>query len=64
MKNGNRNNTKPAGSAAKNSDLRTEIESRAYALWLADGRRDGNDLSHWLQAERDVLSAHQQLTAE
>ena len=64
MKNGNRNNTKPVGSAAKNLDRRTEIESRAYALWLADGRRDGNDINHWLQAERDVLSAHQQLSAE
>ena len=63
MKTGNRNNTKPAGSAAKNSDLRTEIESRAYALWLADGRRDGNDISHWLQAERESLSARQHLSA-
>ena len=64
MKSGNRNNTKPAGLAAKNSDLRTEIERRAYALWLADERRDGTDISHWLQAERDVLSARQQLPAE
>ena len=61
MKNGNRKNTKPAGSAAKNSDLRTEIESRAYDLWLADGRRDGSDLSHWIQAERELLSARQHL---
>ena len=64
MKTGNRNNTKRAGSAAKNSDLRTEIESRAYDLWLADGRRDGNDLSHWLQAERELLSARQRIPAE
>jgi hypothetical protein len=64
MKTGNRKNTKPAGSAGKNSDLRTEIESRAYDLWLADGRRDGNDLSHWLQAERELLSARQHLSAE
>jgi hypothetical protein len=64
MKSGNRNNAKPAGSASKNSALRTEIESRAYDLWLADGRRDGNDLSHWLQAERELLSARQHLSAE
>lgn len=64
MKAGNRKNTKPAESEAKNSDLRTEIESRAYELWLADGRRDGNDLSHWLQAEREFLSARHRLSAE
>jgi hypothetical protein len=64
MKTANRKNTKPAGSEAKNSDLRTEIESRAYDLWLADGRRDGNDLSHWLQAERELLSARHRLLAE
>jgi hypothetical protein len=64
MKTGNRNNTKPAGSAAKNSALRTEIEKRAYDLWLADGRREGNDLTHWLQAERELLSARHRLSAE
>ena len=64
MQTGNRNNTKPAGSASKNSALRTEIEIRAYALWLADGRRDGNALSHWLQAERELLSARQRLSAK
>jgi hypothetical protein len=64
MKTGFKKNTKPAGSEAKNSDQRTEIESRAYDLWLADGCRDGNDLSHWLQAERELLSPRQQLSAE
>ena len=64
MKTGNRNNTKHPGSASKNLDLRTEIEIRAYDLWLADGRRDGNDLSHWLQAEREVLSARERLLAQ
>ena len=64
MKTGNNKNTKPVITASKNPDLRTQIESRAYALWLADGRRDGNDLSHWLQAERELLSARQRLSAE
>lgn len=64
MKTGNKKNTKPVGSASKNSDLRTEIESRAYGFWLADGRRDGNDLNHWFQAERELLSARQRLSAE
>ena len=64
MKTGDKKNTKPVSTAPKNSDLRTEIESRAYDLWLADGRCDGNDLSHWLQAERELLSARQRLPAE
>lgn len=64
MKTGNRNHTKSAGSASKNADLRTEIERRAYDLWLADGRRNGNDLTHWFQAERELLIARQGPSAE
>ena len=64
MKTGNSKNTKPVSTASKDSDLRTQIESRAYALWLADGRRDGNDLTHWFQAERELLSTRQRLSAE
>lgn len=64
MKNGNRKTTRPDSTASKNSELRTQIERRAYDLWLADGRRDGNDLSHWLQAERELLSAGRELSAE
>jgi len=29
-----------------------EIASLAYSYWLAGGRREGNALSDWLQAER------------
>lgn len=64
MKTGNRKNTKPVSTASKNSDLRAQIESRAYDLWLADGRRNGNDLNHWFQAERELLSVRQRLPAE
>ena len=37
-------------------DLRAEIETRAYHLWRSDGGRHGNDLNHWLQAEREILN--------
>lgn len=35
--------------------LQERIEKRAYELWLTGGCRHGNDLSDWLQAEREVL---------
>jgi DUF2934 family protein len=36
-------------------ELRQKIEMRAYEIWVAGGRVDGNAVSHWLQAEKDVL---------
>ena len=38
-------------------DLHDQIEKRAYEIWLADGNRHGNDISHWFQAETEVLAA-------
>ena len=35
--------------------LRQQIEKRAHEIWLAAGCCDGDDVSHWLQAEREVL---------
>ncbi len=32
------------------------VASRAYALFLAAGAADGQDLANWLQAESEVLS--------
>jgi hypothetical protein len=45
------------GAQKSSSDpgLREKIEIRAYEIWLADGSRNGNDNSHWLQAENEVL---------
>jgi len=31
-----------------------EISQRAYGLWQDQGRPDGNDLDHWLEAERQL----------
>ena len=36
-------------------DLEQTIRERAYHLWVADGRRDGNADAHWLAAQREVL---------
>ena len=38
--------------------LREQIEKRAHEIWLMAGRCHGDDLSHWLQAESEVLKAY------
>jgi hypothetical protein len=40
------------------AELRQKIEKRAYEIWLAGDRVHGNAVSHWLQAEKDVLREH------
>src|SRR4051812_2084950 len=30
------------------------ISRRAYELWEQEGRPDGNDMRHWLQAEQEL----------
>jgi hypothetical protein len=34
--------------------LREQIEKRAHEIWLAAGCPHGEDLGHWLQAEREA----------
>ena len=46
------------GESVKPSDdpnLRRQIETRAFEIWLASGGGHGNDVFHWLQAESEVL---------
>lgn len=31
-----------------------EISQRAYQIYERDGRADGKDMDHWLQAEREL----------
>lgn len=38
--------------------LEEEIRQLAYELYEKSGRVHGNDLDHWLQAERIVLSRY------
>jgi hypothetical protein len=33
------------------------ISRRAYELWENEGRPEGNDLRHWLQAERELAGS-------
>jgi len=56
MKNENRKKIKAAHRAADQTDLLVQIEKRAFELWEAGGRRHGNDLEHWFQAQRELLS--------
>ncbi len=30
------------------------IRGRAYELWEANGCQQGNDMAHWIEAEREV----------
>ena len=55
MKNGLKKPATAVNGTTEDVDLRTQIEVRAYQLWLAGGGRHGEDLNHWLQAEREIL---------
>ncbi|HZR17702.1 MAG TPA: DUF2934 domain-containing protein [Verrucomicrobiae bacterium] len=60
----NSSSSVPLGLAEDNAALRERIEKRAYHLWLSGGGRHGEHLSHWLQAESEVLKALKQDEAE
>ena len=36
--------------------MSAEINQRAYELWEASGHQHGADTTHWLEAEREILS--------
>lgn len=42
-------------SSSKTPELQLRIQNRAYELYEAEGRQDGRDLDHWLQAEAEIL---------
>jgi Protein of unknown function (DUF2934) len=37
-------------------DLENAIRERAYHLWIADGRPEGNADVYWLTAQREILT--------
>jgi hypothetical protein len=37
-------------------NLEEAIRERAYHLWMADGRPDGNSDAYWLNAQREILT--------
>ncbi len=39
------------------SDLEQAIRERAYQIWMESGGQDGHAETHWLEAQREVLSA-------
>jgi len=47
-------------------NLEDAIRERAYQLWVADGRPEGNPDNYWLNAQRDMLaqSADRAVTGE
>jgi hypothetical protein len=42
------------GENASLLDREQAIRERAYFIWEAEGRPDGNSLAHWLQAEAEI----------
>lgn len=44
-----------AGLVAVSSTQRTEIQSRAYAMWEQAGYPEKRELAHWLAAEAEIL---------
>jgi DUF2934 family protein len=38
-------------------DLEQAIRERAYHLWTANGRQEGNAEAHWLTAQREILAS-------
>jgi len=57
MKNGTRKKTNSAPASQESSDLRAQVEKRAYEIWLNEGGGHGCDLDHWLRAERELAVA-------
>lgn len=47
----NQNLSIDASSSRSSAD---SISRRAYELWEQEGRPEGSDLRHWLQAEREI----------
>lgn len=42
------------GVPGMNAELRARIANRAHELWLLEGRPEGRDEEHWLQAEAEI----------
>jgi len=38
------------------NSLPVDVALRAYQLWQQDGQAHGNDVKHWLLAEKQVLN--------
>src|SRR5262245_43377320 len=50
----NSNRTNTTSTSASNQPSAESISRRAYEIWEQQGRPDGSDLQHWLQAEQEL----------
>ena len=41
-------------SAAQQDDLQQRVQQRAYELWEREGRPQGREQAHWLQAQHEI----------
>ena len=48
---------KPAAPRRREDDMYERIQRRAYELWENEGRPNGREHDHWLQAEREIARA-------
>jgi hypothetical protein len=46
--------TKPSQNPATNAQLRPLIEKLAYELWEKKGRKNGQDVENWVEAEKII----------
>jgi hypothetical protein len=51
--------TETARSLESQMSYDQEVNRRAYELWEAAGSQHGDDLRHWLEAEREVKARRQ-----
>ncbi|MBN2493813.1 MAG: DUF2934 domain-containing protein [Deltaproteobacteria bacterium] len=45
---------RPRAELADQAADHDRIARRAYEIWQREGRPDGQDMDHWLQAEREL----------
>lgn len=57
--NGHGSSAGPSGDGRAPSISNEEIALRAYEIYEREGRSDGHDMDHWLQAESELRTEHQ-----
>ena len=55
----NHKNTAPVFQVNENVSREEQIAQRAHELWQQRGGKDGNDLTDWFRAEREINEWHQ-----
>jgi hypothetical protein len=49
-------NSNPSRQSFMYPNLENRIRERAYEIWTANGRMDGQADHHWFEAEREILA--------